>query len=68
MKHNKNSRIKNIEKVRTTIKELDNNFFSISEIIEKTGLNHEQVKRILHGFEEIGIVKYMESTRVYVRV
>ncbi len=62
------SKIHNFEKVRNLIKELEHDSFTNHDVVKKTGLNYEQVKRILSGLVEIDEIKYSEINKIYVRL
>jgi len=64
------TKIENFEQVREHVKNLDHNSFTNTDIVKyfENRLNYEQVKKILASLEELGEVKYLESTKIYVRV
>ena len=61
------SKTENFEKVRKIVKELDRDSFTNHDIVKSTNLNYEQVKKFLSSLEELEEVKYLESTKIYVR-
>lgn len=67
MEHNKGSRLENHDKVRNAI-ESSNKTFTIGEIQEKTKLNYVQCKKYLTSWEELGLIKYSETTKIYMRL
>jgi hypothetical protein len=61
------SKIENLEKVRMTVKKLDQDFFTNHDIVKKTGLNYNQVKKFLNTMVDMGELKFSETTKIYMR-
>ena len=62
------SKTENFEKVRTIVKNLEQTSFTNHDIVKKTGLNYDQVKKFLQTMIDIGEIKYSETTKIYVRL
>ena len=43
-------------------------YFTISDIIKITKLNYVQCKNYLTGWEELGLIKFSKSTKIYMRL
>jgi hypothetical protein len=64
---NKN-KVDNFEKVRNIIKNAEKDTFCNYDIVKKTGMHYNQVKRILTGICELGEIKFIEANNLYVRI
>lgn len=58
----------NLELVKKTIEELENDFFTNHDIVKKTNLNYSQVKKYLQTMIDFEELKYSETTKMYMRL
>lgn len=61
------SKTENFELVRKVVKELDVDSFTNHDIVKRTNLNYEQVKKFLNTMIDLEELKYSETTKIYVR-
>jgi len=61
------AKAKNFERVREVIGNFEADSFTNYDMVKATGLNYEQVKRILASLEEIGEIRYSENGKIYFR-
>jgi len=57
----------NFQKVKSAIMGCDK-CFTISDIMQKTNLNYAQCKKYLMGWEELGLIKFSKTTKIYMRL
>lgn len=55
-----------MNKVKDAIEDFEISF-TIGDIVYATNLNHTQCKKYLTGWCELGLIKYSETTKIYVR-
>lgn len=63
----KTNKATTFQKVMNTLEKIDNTF-TVNDIFKKTGIRSEGIKRALKGLEEIGLIKYIESNKLYIKI
>lgn len=70
MEYKKGSKQQNFIKVRKAVAEVtgEKDIFTTSEIMEKTNLDYMKCRKYLTSLEELGLIKYSETTKIYMRL
>jgi len=55
------------QKIRDNFDKLDETF-TVMDVYKLTGIRSVGIKRALKGFEELGLIKYVESNTLYIKV
>jgi response regulator of citrate/malate metabolism len=66
MEYKPGSKKENMNKVISAIEQFETNFI-INDIISITKLNHYQCKKYLTGCCELGLIKYSNTIKIYIK-